>query len=73
MELLQMGVAITGDDVCHQVDDGSYDNSNGPYAVGAIDKEEKKKAVRSKKDSFRTHNGDRCYLLMWFKIYCKHS
>lgn len=44
MELLQMGVAITGDDVCHQVDDGSYDNSNGPYAELLTRKKRRKRS-----------------------------
>ena len=62
MELMHMGVIITGDDVRHQIHDGNNDDiSTDPQQLELSAKKKKKKAVRSKKDGLRTHNGDRSY------------
>jgi hypothetical protein len=64
MESLEIGILMTGDDVRYLDQDDDTDEF-GVHDLKMdsqqMEKKKKKKAVRSKKDSFRTHNGDRCY------------
>ena len=65
MEAVECGVIMTGDDIRyydHAADGfGSRDGTVDPPQLESSTRKKKKKAVRVKKDSFRTHNGDRCY------------
>jgi hypothetical protein len=52
------GIVMTGDDVRFCIGSKEDDDSKLPAHSTA---KKKKNSVRSKKDNFRTHNGDRCY------------
>ena len=65
MESRQTGIIMTGDDIRFHDQDGDTEDSRYLKAdaqqMELSTRKKKKKAVRTKKDSFRTHNGNGCF------------